>query len=198
VNEEQKIWNSLKSGEIHALKELYELHHQDIYDYGKKFTADEQLIEDAIQETFLSTWRYRNNATLPSSVKHYLLAVFRNELLKIIKERSRVVYTEESIEFAFEISFEHKLIAGEDAHALSKQLNQALGSLTNRQREIIYYRFYENLSFDEIAGIMNMQTRATYKLMARAFSVLKEVIHPCFLLLIAVLKLLSPAIQKPF
>jgi RNA polymerase sigma factor (sigma-70 family) len=174
----QQIWEGIKAGDVNALKELYQLYHQDLFSYGKKMTKDEQLVEDALQETFIALWKYRFTARAPAAVKQYVLKVFRNQLLRLFRERSTTVYTGESLNFSFEVSFDQKMIEGEDARKLSAHINKALQQLTGRQREIIYYRFYENLSFEEIAGLMNMQLRATYKLTARALAALKEIMHP--------------------
>ena len=173
-----QIWEGLKADDVQALQSLYQLYHQDLFQYGKRMTKDEQFIEDALQETFLSIWKYRRTASLPMAVKPYLLKVFRNELLRLFKERSAIVYTDETLEFSFEIAFDQKIIEGEDGRLLSAQVNKALQKLTHRQREIIYYRFYENLSFEDIAGLMGMQTRATYKLAARALAALREILGP--------------------
>lgn len=173
---------------MNALQALYQLYHQDLFRYGKKMTKDGQLIEDALQETFLSLWKYRSTASLPAAVKAYVLKVFRNELLRLLRERAAMMYTDESLDFSFDIAFDQKIIEGEDAVKLSVDINKALQQLTSRQRELIYYRFYENLSFEEIAGLMNMQTRATYKLAARALAALRELMGPgSFILLLMLL-----------
>lgn len=161
-----------------ALKQLYEMYHQELFHYGKRMTKDEQLVEDAIQETFISVWKYRHTANVPAAVKQYMLKAFRNQMVSMFRERSVMVYTEESLDFSFDISFDQKIIEGEDADKLSAEINQAIQQLTGRQREIIYYRFYENLSFDQIAELMDMQTRATYKLTARALSTLRQAMRP--------------------
>jgi len=174
----QEIWEGLKADDVQALKALYQLYQQDLFQYGKRMTKDEQLIEDALQDTFLSLWKYRRTASMPTALKPYMLKVFRNELLRLFRERSAMLYTDESPEFSFEIAFDQKIVEGEEAGKLSADINKALQQLTSRQRELIYYRFYENLSFEEIAGLMNMQTRATYKLAARALAALREVMAP--------------------
>jgi RNA polymerase sigma factor, sigma-70 family len=178
LNNEILIWNGIKNNEVDSLKELYNLYYQDLFNFGKRMTSDEQLIEDALQETFISIWKYRQTSSVPAMVKQYVYKVFRNQLLLILRKRPVTSYSGELPDFSVEISFDHKIIEGEDAVLLSNQVNIALSKLTSRQREIIYYRFYENLSFDEISGIMDMQTRATYKLLARALAAMKEVLHP--------------------
>ena len=142
----QQIWEGVKAGDVTALQELYQLYHQDLFSYGKKMTKDEQLVEDALQETFIAIWKYRLTAQAPAAVKQYVLKVFRNQLLRLFRERSTTIYTGESLNFSFEVSFDQKIIEGEDTRKLSADINKALQQLTSRQREIIYYRFNENLT----------------------------------------------------
>jgi RNA polymerase sigma factor (sigma-70 family) len=108
----------------------------------------------------------------------------RNQILQIFKKRRTDTWSEEELNFGFEIGFDQKLIESEDLKTITERINSAVLKLTPRQREIIYYRFYENLSFDEIAVIMNMQVRATYKLSARAILALKEMMHPLLMLIL--------------
>lgn len=182
MSSEQSLLNGLKSGDVQSLEALYKQYNEQLYGYGKKFTTDTHLVQDAIQETFISLWKYRTSITAGSTFHYYLLKSFRNQLLKIIKERANTTYTDENIDFSFEVGFDKHLIAGEEYALLSKQVKDALDQLTARQREMIYFRFFEGLSFEEIAGIMDMQVRATYKLTARALSALKDIMGGVLLL----------------
>ncbi|GAA3952279.1 sigma-70 family RNA polymerase sigma factor [Chitinophaga oryziterrae] len=179
---EQSLWDGLKRGNVQSLEALYTQYNELLYNYGKKFTTDIHLVQDAIQETFISLWKYRTSISADKGFNYYLLKSFRNQLLRLIKERANTTYTDETLEFSFEVGFDKQLIAGEEYALLSKQVKDALGQLTARQREIIYFRFFEGLSFEEIAGIMNMQVRATYKLTSRALAALKEIMSILFIL----------------
>ena len=46
--------------------------------------------------------------------------------------------------------------------------------LSERQREAIYLKFYQNMSFEEIALMMDISPRAVYKLIYRAIEVLQK------------------------
>ena len=81
---------------------------------------------------------------------------------------------ENLLHFHFELAVDEKLIQSERLCEIKTEVDKALEKLTSRQREIIYYRFYMNLGFDEIADIMGMQVRATYKLTARALDTMRE------------------------
>jgi RNA polymerase sigma factor (sigma-70 family) len=184
LSTEQVIWQRIKNGEQNALKDLYELYHQVLFNYGRKMTTDTALVEDAIQDVFVSLWNYRRSTSVPVSVRLYMLRTMRNQILQIFKKRRTDTWSEEELNFGFEIGFDQKLIESEDLKTITERINSAVLKLTPRQREIIYYRFYENLSFDEIALIMNMQVRATYKLSARAILALKEMMHPLLMLIL--------------
>ena len=189
MSSEQSLWDGLKKGDVQSLEALYTQYNELLYGYGKKFTGDTHLVQDAIQETFISLWKYRSAIKAEGTFNYYLLKSFRNQLLRLIKERAHTTYTDENISFSFEVGFDNHIIAGEEHALLSRQVKDALDQLTARQREIIYFRFFEALSFEEIAGIMDMQVRATYKLTSRALAALK-VIMDNKLLVLAFLKII--------
>jgi RNA polymerase sigma factor (sigma-70 family) len=193
LTQDKNIWINLKAGEVSSLKNLYDEYYQTLYNFGKRMTSDVLLIEDAIQDTFLAIWKYKATTTIPANVKQYLIRVFRNQLLKLLKTGFSDRTVEEAYSFQFEVAIDEIIIEGEAVAVLKDKLNKALAGLTDRQREIIYYRFYENFSFEEIAIIMNMQTRATYKLTARALAALKMHIgyRLFYLLLFAEFRLLA-------
>jgi RNA polymerase sigma factor (sigma-70 family) len=57
---------------------------------------------------------------------------------------------------------------------LTAKLKIAFEALTAHQREAIFLRFYQNLSYEEVAEVLNISIKATYKIMARSLSALKE------------------------
>jgi RNA polymerase sigma factor (sigma-70 family) len=182
LSSEQSLWDGLKKGNVQSLEALYTQYNELLYGYGKKFTTDTHLVQDAIQETFISLWKYRSTIKAAGTFNYYLLKSFRNQLLRLIKERANTTYTDENISFSFEVGFDNQIIAGEEHALLSRQVKTALDQLTARQREIIWFRFFEGLSFEEIAGIMDMQVRATYKLTSRALAALKVIMDSKLLL----------------
>lgn len=186
---EQLLWDAVRNSDVKGLEALYKQYNEALYSYGKKFTGDTHLVEDAVQETFIAIWKYRERLTVNSMFNLYLFKSFRNHLFRLLKEQQHTSYQEEELPFSFELGFDARFIEGEDAAILSRQIQQALTQLTARQREIIWFRFFEGRSFEEIAEIMDMQVRATYKLSARALASLKEIMGgPAIVLLLTLLK----------
>lgn len=176
----QMWWQSFKLGDATAFRQLYEAFMPQLYSYGKKFASDAVLIEDTIQDLFCTLWADRTRLGDPVSVKNYLLKAFRTTLYKKLRKKHQVVQAPESLQFHFEFTMpvDEVIIEKEQLEGIKKDIDRALYRLTDRQREIIYYRFYLNLEFHEIAELMEMQTRATYKLTARALEMLRTAMDP--------------------
>lgn len=64
-----------------------------------------------------------------------------------------------------------------------------MASLTARQREAVFLKFHENLSYEEIAEVMDISVKATYKLMAIALSELRDNLSQDHFMLLLVLAL---------
>ncbi|MDI3321741.1 RNA polymerase sigma factor [Pinibacter soli] len=173
---EFEIWSEFQSGNGDAYAQLYKSFVSQLYSYGMKFTNDVTLVEDCIQDLFCTLWASKERLSVPGSVKNYLFKSLRNNLYKKINALPVIVEDDHALDFHFELSLDEKLTQNENFQQIKRQIEQALEKLTPRQREIIYYRFYQNMGFDEIADIMNMQVRATYKLTARALETLRMLI----------------------
>jgi RNA polymerase sigma-70 factor (ECF subfamily) len=53
---------------------------------------------------------------------------------------------------------------------------QALGQLSNRQKEIIYLKFYQELNYDEVSEIMNINYQAARNLLYQSIKSLKKLL----------------------
>jgi len=171
-----QYWSSLKNGNPDALENLYKLYSNALYNYGSKFTADKDLIKECIQELFVGLWTRREFISSPADVKNYLFKSFR---LSVFKKAAFINKNEEYVEtgdypFSVSLSIEDDIISEEKNNALKKRLESTISTLTDRQREAIFLKFYENLSYEEIAEVMGISVKATYKLMARSLSFLRD------------------------
>lgn len=166
----------MKAGNRDALKELYLEYSNKLYNYGAKFTADKDLIKDVIQELFIHLWERRAYLGNPQDVKNYLFKSFRSAIFKKLARSQHLESLGDAEDYAFRVSvhIEDHLILEEDAEAIKQRIQASLNRLTSRQREVIFLKFYEGLSYAEIAEVLDISVRGSYKLMARALEVLRE------------------------
>jgi RNA polymerase sigma factor (sigma-70 family) len=161
-------WDSFKKGDWDAYTALYNEHFSLLNNYGYKFTRDISLIEDSVHDLFVRLWATRQNLGNPVSVRNYLFKSLRHILLRKIQKTARFSERLHEDYYQFEVSFaQHPPAAMEDKE-LQQQVRCIIDSLPARQQEIIYLRFYEGLSYDEIADIMSISVNSTYKLLYKA------------------------------
>ena len=170
-----QIWQNILRGDRAAYEQLYYEYFKKFYNYGKKFTTDIALIEDSIQDVFIEIWNKKEKMVEIESPNSYFFSAFRFILLERIQNAKRSMTTQSTTE-DFEFSRELEIIAGETDEQLQKKLQEALASLTPRQREAIFLRFYEGLSYEDVATVLNITVKATYKIMARCLTSLRDYI----------------------
>lgn len=165
---------------------MYRFYYRRFYNYGRKFTDDESLIEDAVQEALLMVWDKRHMLASVGYPGTYFYTSFRYLLFGKLRQRKEVA-ADDSPEGEPDFSIDQILISKETDAAVKEQLHKALAALTARQREAIFLRFYEGLSYEEVAAVLAITTKATYKIMARALQQLKEnLVLPAVLLVLVV------------
>jgi RNA polymerase sigma factor (sigma-70 family) len=168
-------WDSFKKGDWSAYTALYEQHYKLLNNYGYKFTRDTSLIEDAIHDLFIKLWTNKRTLGDPPSVKNYLYKSLRSILFRKMQVQSRFVdLQDEDYAFNVEISHDNQLILNEEELSLQTNIKEVLDKLPGRQQEIVYLRFFEGLSYEEIADIMSIHINSTYKLLYKALDNLQK------------------------
>lgn len=165
-------WKNITCGDREAYSSAYLLFYNRFYNYGLKFTADINLVEDAIQEVLMILWLERSRLPGIHNPEGYFFTSFRNKLFGKLKSASKsltVGIGEPDPEFA-----SHTVTINQEVDSrVQQRLQRSIDHLSARQREAIFLRFYEGLSYDEVGAVLGITTKATYKLVARALLELK-------------------------
>jgi RNA polymerase sigma factor (sigma-70 family) len=178
AEQEQSIWNAFKRGEWHAYSRLYEEYYRRLNNYGYKFTRDVALIEDTIQDLFVKLWTNRETLSTPPSVKNYLYKALRHSLFRKLKTQSKLSFSaDDDYDYTFEVSYDHQLILREEQQHMQDMVKEVVSKLPPRQQEIVYLRFYEGLSYEEVGEVMSIHINSVYKLWYKALDNLKDTLH---------------------
>jgi len=176
--EDASLWLEMKSGDQEVFDQIYHDHVDHLIRYGYSFSQDDDVIDDCIQELFCRIWQKRILLKETDNIRYYLMASFRKELLKAIKKKSKrnsligKLFPETTL--VFSASLETKMIQEESHHQQIKILNQCLEKLSSRQKEIVYLKYYNELSFDEIGEIMELDKKSVYNAMSKAMMILRK------------------------
>tara|TARA_R110002096_G_scaffold276136_1_gene470152 strand:+ start:104 stop:685 length:582 start_codon:yes stop_codon:yes gene_type:complete len=179
ASQDLELWEEFKQGESKALDKIYMEQFSSMYNYGLKIHNDHDFIIDSIQELFAELWAKRENLGEANSIKFYLLKSIKR---KIIKKLNRINPTSslnainERYNFEVEYSIEHEIILSDTSVEQSEGLIKALNKLSDRQREIIYLRFYLGLKFEQISEIMSIKNQSARNLLFDGVSKLKTIL----------------------
>ena len=173
---ETKVWENFKRSNAEAYEAIYQCYYDQLYNYGRKFTSDYFLIEDSIQQLFVNLWKNKTKLATPPSVKNYLYKSFRTTLFKQLKRASHnVYYRPDAHPFMVSLSTEAQLIQSEQQAELRAWLQMAIKSLSDHQREAIFLKFYDQLSYQEISEVMQIEVRSAYDLVHKGLARLRKI-----------------------
>lgn len=175
-----KLWSNLREGDQEAISKLFCRFYSQLYNYGFNIVARNDLVKDCIQELFLTLWKKRNTINQSHSVKAYLLSSYRRIIFRRLdkqKNRAERNHEYESNFFDDVYNIEELMIHFETDKKRKKQLAKAIGSLSKRQREAIYLKFYNGLSSREIALIMDVNKQSVYNHVSQAINKMQNYVN---------------------
>ncbi|WKN44663.1 RNA polymerase sigma factor [Tunicatimonas pelagia] len=163
------LWQAFKQGDREAYATIYHQHVQPLFQYGCRLCSDRELVKDTIQDVFYYLWEHRSGLSDVRHIQYYLATALRR---KIIEQRETFPFSEIDNDTITIPSFESEQIVEQSKFDNQRYLNRGLEQLTERQREAIFLRYYQNVPIQEIAQIMNIQRRAVYQLLKNAIDAL--------------------------
>jgi RNA polymerase sigma-70 factor (ECF subfamily) len=186
-----KNWALLAEGEKQGLYECFNLFYDDLYRFGLSLYKNPELVKEGINNLFLELWRIRHKLTGVQNVQQYTLTVYKRILYKTYLQLSKETQTADLIDIPSdnipaEPSYESILIASQHDEHMKKRLQKALNQLSPRQKEIIRLRYFDVVSFKDIAEQTGLSERTVYNTLHNAIKVLRDVI--CLTLAVRFLK----------
>lgn len=185
--DETKHWETLKAGNIQGLKELYNLHHGGLYAYGMVLCQDADRVKDSIHDLFLNIWNNRQGLSIPASGKAYLMVSLRRKIFDRGSKRDQftIPLEESGMDHELDLDAEEHWIRSEEESEVQVKLDMAMAQLSERQKEIIHMKYYQQMEYEEIARIMDLNYQSARNLVNRALLVLrKEMITLVMILLL--------------
>ncbi len=168
---DKQLWKEFRQGSQSAYAEIYQQQVRVLFSYGCKIVDDRDLVKDGIQDLFYYLWERRSSLGDTDNIRRYLFAALRRNLVSQLRHLPHLseAIPEEAVP-SFETQWINEQVADEQQHGLQ----QVLRTLPERQREAIFLKYYQEMSTDEMASVMNINRRAVYKLLTKALRNLKQ------------------------
>ncbi|WP_321438021.1 RNA polymerase sigma factor [uncultured Bacteroides sp.] len=176
-------WNEIKKGNNNEWRILFRENAEFLYAYGMKMVHNEDLVKDTVQELFLHIYEKRSTLSKPQFIKAYLCSGLRNRLINELKKESPESLEEGDYRFDLYIDAENSEKYEEEKQY--KKIQTLLDRLTNRQREVIYLKYFKGLSNEEIAKALDINKQSVANLISDGLKQMKkDLLFVAFILLI--------------
>lgn len=137
----------------HALEELYRRFEPRIMAFAQQRLNDSAAASDTLNEVMLEIWKSASRFEGRSSVATWILSITRFRIIDRLRQRGGRVFEdiEESSLSDTSESAEAALASASDAQTVRTCIQQ----LPPKQRDAIHLAFFEDLSYAEIARVMD-------------------------------------------
>lgn len=168
-------WQRFLDGDDASFSELYRHYFNELFAYGLKIGFDDELCKDAIQDVFYKLFTSKDRLSHVQNIEFYLLQSLKNRLYDIHNGEIKInpLNYDDTIQDN-ENSIVEKIIEKETRLHLEDKIKQSLNILPPKQRKIIYWHYHLNLSFVEIASLLEVKPDAVRKSVYRALQKMKE------------------------
>jgi len=174
--DDRVLWQSFKKGNELAFSSLYKKYVNKFYNYGMHLSFDKEIVLDTIQELFTNLWAKHSQLADVQAVNYYLFKAFRNLLFqKVNHKKNSFISLDENSDFKeSDLTREESLIVEQTTHEQHLQLEMAMKSLSKRQREVVLLKFYNELSYQEVASVMEISVESAHNLLSKAIHTLRD------------------------
>jgi len=177
----------VKRGDRAAFVALVEKYKQPLHNFIHRTLRDEAEAEDLAQNVFLQVYKSRDRYERTAKFSTWLFTIARNLCLNEIRRRSRhpaeaLEETHSENEDQPQRQYEDRkvLLATDNVlHSeLAGKIEEALAELPENQRTAILLCRQDELSYEEIAEVLDCSLSATKSLIHRGRETLKEKLKP--------------------
>ncbi|QWX85372.1 sigma-70 family RNA polymerase sigma factor [Cellulophaga sp. HaHaR_3_176] len=178
-NKGETLWFLFLEGNANAFSSIFKMYYASLHSYGLKICGNTEVTEDSLQNFFIYLYENRNTIGKVNNIKAYLFVSFRRALFTHLKKER--IFTEldskNAIDTNFEFSHEELTIKHEFSIAQRNVVINILNTLSPREREVIYLKYYSSLNTSDISEAMDISYQSVSNTLQKAFSKLRKTIE---------------------
>jgi RNA polymerase sigma factor (sigma-70 family) len=177
--EDVRLMRLVAAGDTTAFEQLIERHQALVVGTVARMLGSNAEVEDIAQQVFIRVWKSAARYVARAKFTTWLLKITRNLVFNEMRRAKRHPRLPVQIEpEAEEIPLKDETTSTPDATLLENELQAAIEKaitlLPDMQRMALVLRRYEDLSYEEIADVLDLSVPAVKSLLFRARSELRE------------------------
>ena len=152
---------SAQGGDSASFAELYNLYYQKVFAFIRTIVRNSADAEDILQLTFLNAWRNLDQLSDPAAFNTWIQVIARNLSTSHLRKKNFVLLLDaEKDDTPVDIEDTELLLPEVYAEQedLSRRLGKIIDSLSDVQRQAVMLFYFDQLSVEEIAQVMECST----------------------------------------
>ncbi len=155
----------------YAFDEIYNRYSVKIYTYCRKVLKNTAAADDIFQDTFTNFYESIKKEKTMTNLNGYLIRIARNLCIsEKHKKNNQILNVEDYSIPTYDKSYDNK--------QLMDLLDTALESLPEIYREVIIFKEFMNMTYNEIAEVLNINMPMVRIRIYRAKSKIREILQP--------------------
>lgn len=175
--DELYLLRKLKDDDVNALEVIFNRYYEDLCKYLLMLFRNEIVVEHIAQDIFIYLWENRRTIEIKSSLKSYLYSAGRYKALNQLRNKSK---QEEINKRIFEVQNGTETISGIEISELEKVIEESISLLPGKCQKIFRLSREEELSYKEIAELLNISINTVENQMSIALKKLRAILRPFY------------------
>jgi RNA polymerase sigma-70 factor (ECF subfamily) len=151
---ELSLVEQAKLGDRNAFGDLVRLHYPGVMRVVYRLCGDTRLAEDMTQEAFLRAWINLSSFHPQSSLRNWLYRIAVNATLDVLRRKPEESLNDEATQMVQDQKMSPEAVMIEKEGIT--QVQRAIRSLPEAARSVLILREYGDLSYQEIASVMDV------------------------------------------
>ena len=142
-----------------AFTKIVSKYQERLYWHIRRMVVEHEDTNDILQNVFIKVWKSLDGFREESNLYTWLYRIATNETLTWIEQQKRRTSISLS---GIEDVFSERLIAqkGYDANKIEWKLQRAIQTLPEKQKLVFNLRYYDEMPYDEMAGMLGTSVGA--------------------------------------
>ena len=150
-----------QGGDSASFAELYNLYYQKVFAFIRTIVRNSADAEDILQLTFLNAWRNLDQLSDPAAFNTWIQVIARNLSTSHLRKKNFVLLLDAEKDDTLVDIEDTELLLPEvyaEQEDLSRRLGKIIDSLSDVQRQTVMLFYFDQLSVEEIAQVMECST----------------------------------------
>ncbi|PJF21856.1 MAG: hypothetical protein CUN56_08990 [Phototrophicales bacterium] len=189
MSEEHTLLIQARTGDTFAFDQLHLMVAPAITRFVRRLVGDGQHVEDIVQDVFLTLFKNLEAIDPPEKLRPYLFRVARHRCYDLLRKQGRyniVSLDDEPVHVRVSFTSQRHTPPDEAAHwlLLQMEVQEAIDRLPEHQRQTLILYSEAELSYAEIADVMDVSIGTVKSRLFHAKKNLRGLLHPETLLAI--------------